>query len=155
MKPPPHTLIVIFTLTVEILLLGYTTNGMTSIFPLLTFHSWAVISLLHPHTAFTYTVNPLCQSLFKLSGLHGAWESAHYKVVEPGVSKSKLVSTLKMFYRRHHDLLNPYNVAVSRIVSDVCQWRAISRLPKSRTYASTYISFVQACGRGRRSLLTK
>ena len=32
-----------------------------------------------------FTVNPLCQSLFKLSGLHGAWESAHHKVVEPGV----------------------------------------------------------------------
>ena len=29
--------------------------------------------------------NLLCQNLFKLSGLHGAWESAHYKVVEPGV----------------------------------------------------------------------
>ena len=26
----------------------------TSIFPLLTFHSWAVISLLHQHTAFTF-----------------------------------------------------------------------------------------------------
>ena len=48
-----------------------------------------------------------------------AWESAHYKVVEPGVSKTKLVATLKKFYGRHHDLVNPYNVTVSRIVSDV------------------------------------
>ena len=32
---------------------------------------------------------------------------------------NKLLSTLKKFYRRHHDLVNPYNVAVSRIVSDV------------------------------------
>ena len=32
--------------------------------------------------------------------------------------KAKLVATLKKFYRRH-DLVNPYNVAVSRIVSDV------------------------------------
>ena len=31
----------------------------------------------------------LCQNLFKLSGLHGAWESAHYKVIEPGVSKNQ------------------------------------------------------------------
>ena len=31
----------------------------------------------------------------------------------------KLVATLKKFYGRHHDLVNPYNVAVSRIVSDV------------------------------------
>ena len=30
-----------------------------------------------------------------------------------------LVATLKKFYVRHHDLVNPYNVAVSRIVSDV------------------------------------
>ena len=33
----------------ESLLLGFTTNGMTSTFPLLTFRSWAVISLLHQH----------------------------------------------------------------------------------------------------------
>ena len=39
-----------------------------------------------------FTVNPLCQSLFKLSGLHGAWERGHYKDVEPGVSKTKLVA---------------------------------------------------------------
>ena len=31
----------------------------------------------------------------------------------------------------------------------------LSRLPKSRTYASTDISFVQAHGHGGRSLLTK
>ena len=34
--------------------LGFTTSGMTSILPLLTFHSWAVISLLHQHTAFKF-----------------------------------------------------------------------------------------------------
>ena len=33
--------------------------------------------------------------------------------------KKKNVVTLKKFYRRHHDLVNPYNVAISRIVSDV------------------------------------
>ena len=38
---------------------------------------------------------------------------------KPGVSKTKLVATLKKFYGRHHDLVNPYNAAVSRIVSDV------------------------------------
>ena len=31
----------------------------------------------------------------------------------------KLVATLKKIYGRHHDLVSPYNVAVSRIVSDV------------------------------------
>ena len=54
LQPPPHTWIVISTLTMESLLLGFTTNGMTSIFPLIIFHSWAVISLLHQHTAFTF-----------------------------------------------------------------------------------------------------
>ena len=33
--------------------------------------------------------------------------------------KTKLVATRKKFYVRHHDLVNPYNDAVSRIVSDV------------------------------------
>ena len=33
--------------------------------------------------------------------------------------KNKLVATLKKFYWGHHDLVNPYNVVVSRIVSDV------------------------------------
>ena len=59
------------------------------------------------------------QNLFKLSGLHGAWESAHYNVVEPGVSKNQTGSNTYDFYGRHHDLVNPYNVAVSRSVSDV------------------------------------
>ena len=41
------------------------------------------------------------------------------KLLSQGYQKSKLVATLKKFYGRHHDLVNPYNVAVSRIVSDV------------------------------------
>ena len=41
-----------------------------------------------------------------------------YKVVEPGVSKNQTGSTLKKLCGRHHDLINPYNVAVPRIVSD-------------------------------------
>ena len=73
------------------------------------------------------------------------------KLLSQGYQKTKLVATLKKFYGRHHDLVNAYNVAVSRIVSDVFA----SRLPKSRTYASTDISFVQAYGHGGRSLLTK
>ena len=69
------------------------------------------------------------------------------KLLSQGYQKTKLVATLKKFYGRHHDLVNPYNVAVSRIVYWwFCQWRAISRLPKSRTYASTENSFVQAMG---------
>ena len=41
------------------------------------------------------------------------------KLSSQGYQKTKLVATLKKFYVRHHDLVNSYNVAVSRIVSDV------------------------------------
>ena len=41
------------------------------------------------------------------------------KLLSQRYQKSKPVATLKKFYGRHHDLVNPYNVAVSRIVSDV------------------------------------
>ena len=41
------------------------------------------------------------------------------KLLSQGYQDTKLVATLKKFYGRHHDLVNPYNVAVSRIVSDV------------------------------------
>ena len=41
------------------------------------------------------------------------------KLLSQGYQKTKLVATIKRFSRRHHDLVNPYSVAVSRIVSDV------------------------------------
>ena len=41
------------------------------------------------------------------------------RLLNQGYQKAKLVATLKKFYGRHHDLVNPYNVAGSRIVSDV------------------------------------
>ena len=41
------------------------------------------------------------------------------KLLSQGYQKTKLVATLKKFYGRHHDLVNSYNVAVSRIVPDV------------------------------------
>ena len=41
------------------------------------------------------------------------------KLLSQGYQKTKLVATLKKLYGRHHDLVNPYNVAVFRIVSDV------------------------------------
>ena len=78
------------------------------------------------------------------------------KLLNQGYQKTKLVATLMKFCRRHRDLLNPYSVAVSRIVSDVFandEPYVDFRYPG--LYASTYISFVQACGHGGRSLLTK
>ena len=41
------------------------------------------------------------------------------KLLSQGYQKTKLVATLKKFCGRHHNLVNPYNVPVSRIVPDV------------------------------------
>ena len=41
------------------------------------------------------------------------------RFLSQGYKKTQMVPTLKKFYGRHHELVNPYNVAVSRIVSDV------------------------------------
>ena len=40
-------------------------------------------------------------------------------LLSQGHQETKLIGTLKKFYGRHHDRVSPYNVAVSRIVSDV------------------------------------
>ena len=66
--------------------------------------------------------------------------------------KPKLIATLKKFCGRHHDLVNPYNVPFSRIVSDV--------FANNEPYVEFknpghHISFVQAYGHGGQSLLTK
>ena len=41
------------------------------------------------------------------------------KLLSQGYQKTELVATFKKFCGRHHNLVNPYNVAVSRIVSAV------------------------------------
>ena len=41
------------------------------------------------------------------------------KLLSQGYHTTKLVATLKKFYGRHHALVNPYHVAVCRVVSDV------------------------------------
>ena len=41
------------------------------------------------------------------------------KLLSQEYQTTKLVATLKKFYERYHDLVNPYNVTVSRIVSDI------------------------------------
>ena len=100
---------------------------------LLTFHSWTVICLLHQYTAFTY--HRAC-SIYQDFMERGKMLTT--KLLSQWYQKTKLVATLKKFYERHHDLANPYNVAVSRIA-----------------YASTFIYFIQVFWHGGRSLLTK
>ena len=41
------------------------------------------------------------------------------KLLPPGYRRTKLVSTLKKFYGRHHDLVDPYSVAASKLVTDL------------------------------------
>ena len=41
------------------------------------------------------------------------------RLLSQGYQNTKLVAILKKFCGRHHDLVNPYNVTVSRIVSGV------------------------------------
>ena len=41
------------------------------------------------------------------------------RLLTQGYQRAKLVSTLKKFYERHHNLVNPYNVAFSRLTSDI------------------------------------
>ena len=50
---------------------------------------------------------------------HPATSRCDSTLLQAGAIKTKLAATLKKFYGRHHDLVNPYNVSVFRIVSDV------------------------------------
>ena len=43
------------------------------------------------------------------------------KLLSQGYCRAKLVSTLKMFYGRHHDPVDPYNVAAFKLVTDLMQ----------------------------------
>ena len=54
------------------------------------------------------------------------------KLLSQGYQKTKLVVTLKKFYGRHHDLVNPHNVAVSRIVSELFPELFLMFLPMTR-----------------------
>ena len=46
------------------------------------------------------------------------WKLLTSKLLSQGNSRAKLVSTLKKFCGRHHDLVDPYNVAASKLVTD-------------------------------------
>ena len=41
------------------------------------------------------------------------------KLLSQGYCRAKLLSTLKKFYVRHHDLVDPYSVAASKLVTDL------------------------------------
>ena len=44
------------------------------------------------------------------------WRLIYLLPLSKGYQRTKLVSTLEKFYGRHNDLVDPYNVAVSRII---------------------------------------
>ena len=41
------------------------------------------------------------------------------KLLSQGYRRAMLVSTLKKFYGRHHDLVDPYSVSASKLVTDL------------------------------------
>ena len=106
------------TLTIESLLLGFTKNGMTSSFPYLS-------SNIPSAPAYGVYVSQLIRNARACSNYQDFIERGKVlttKLLSQGYkkkNKNKLVATLKKSYGRHHDLVNSYNVAVSRIVSNV------------------------------------
>ena len=89
----------------ESLLLGFTTNGMSSNIP--------------SAPAYGVYVSQLIRDARACSNYQDFMERGKVlttKLLSQGYQKTNLVATLKKFYGRHHDLVNPYNMAVSRIV---------------------------------------
>ena len=100
----------------ESLLLGFTTNGMTSIFPL--FFPFLSSNILSA-PAYGVYVSQLIRYARACSNYQDFMERGKVlttKLLSQEYQKTKLVAKFKKFY---HDLVNPYNVTVSRIVSDV------------------------------------
>ena len=77
------------------------------------------------------------------------------KLLRQGYQKTKLVATHEVLWETSWSGQSLQCGSFQNCFWCFCQWRAICRLPKSRTYASTDISFVQAYGHGGRSLITK
>ena len=69
-----------------------------------------------------------------------------------------MVSTLNKFFLGQYDLVNPYNVAVSSLISDVvCNNQTINRLSEPGLYYRRIFAkiSVQIDRHGGRNLLTK
>ena len=41
------------------------------------------------------------------------------RLLSQSYRKAKIVSTVKKFYGTHHNLVDPYNVAISKLISDL------------------------------------
>ena len=63
------------------------------------------------------------------------------KLLSQGYQTTKLVGSLKKFYGKHHDLVNPYNVAVSGIVSDANDEPKVDFQNPGHTLLPTFPSF--------------
>ena len=103
----------------ESLLLGFTTNGMFS-FPIVNLPFLS--SNIPSAPAYGVYVSQLIRYARACSSYQDFMECGKVlstKLLSQGYQKTKLVETIKKFYGRHHDLVNPYSVAVSRIISDV------------------------------------
>ena len=95
------------------------TNGMTSNFSIVNFPFMSSNTLSAP--AYGVYVSQLICYARACSNYQDFMECEKVttRLLSQGYQKTKLVATLKKFYGRHHDQVNPYNVAVSRTVSNV------------------------------------
>ena len=102
-------------------------------------------------------VHPLCSSLLRELGLIKR-RTTLTGLFAQRYQRTKLVSILKRFYGKHQGLVNPYNVAISRLMSDhFCHSQAINGLSKHRTLQFPYLTtypFKLICMVGR-SIFTK
>ena len=104
----------------ESLLLGFTTNRIFFNFPIVNF-PFLSSSIPSASDYGVYVSQLICyaRACSNYQDFVERGKVLTTKLLSQGYQKTKLVATLKMFCGRHHDLVNPYNVAVSRIVSDV------------------------------------
>ena len=80
------------------------------------------------------------------------------RLLTQGYQRTKLVSTLKIFYGRHHDIVYPYNVAVSRIVLmflPLTSPKQTFKIPDLHFSRPLLLISVQTDRHGGRSMLTK
>ena len=104
----------------ESLLLGFVKRRITSIFPLLTCHFFS--SNIPSSPAYVVCISqlvPYARAYCKYQNFVDRAKLLTNKLLSQGYRKTKLVSTVKKFYGRHHDLVDPYSAAVSKLISNL------------------------------------
>ena len=103
------------------LLLGSAAGGVASVFPLLAFHSWAVVSLLRRRAAFAFRGWSVVPEPVQVIGTSwgGGGGVLTAGLLGQGCRGTRLVAALGGFCGRRRDLVGPCGVSVSGVVSGV------------------------------------